>query len=51
MAEQNFSLLNNHFGNTFNTLQFQASQTLGCSFSLANVKLPTAPLPADEVTQ
>ena len=41
MAEQNFSLLNNPLGNTFNTSQFQANKTLGCSFDLANIKQPT----------
>lgn len=38
MAEQNFSLLNNPLGNTFNTAQFQTNKTLKCSFDLANIK-------------
>lgn len=38
MAEQNFSLLNNTLGNTFNTSQFKTNKTLECSFNLANIK-------------
>lgn len=47
MSEQNFSLLNNALGNTFNTAQFQTNKTLECSFDLANIKPPATPLPAE----